>query len=189
VREVNEWRHFMAANQGVRTVAAVLLGLALCCALTAANAQARSVSGTQTTVDEAAGTYKMSGDLVGDWSITTFKELATAPLYQGKGRELFDGCLDKGHDGSCGSADPSGKLRLVFRYWALFADDGSTLGGACWHPIVGGTGAFKHARGTIQMLDTPTGEGGAVETHYVGTIRMGKGHRAAPRASSARSCG
>ena len=153
-----------------------------------AGAKTVNVSGINTVVDEQAGTSTMSGDLVGDWSITAFKELATAPLYQGKGRELFDGCLDKRHDGSCGSGDPSGKLRLVFRYWALFADDGSTLGGACWHPIVSGTGAFKHARGVIQMLDTPTGTGGAVETHYVGTIRMGKRHHAAARASRS-SCG
>ena len=174
-----------------RVLAAALLALALCCALTAASAQAKtvSVSGIQTVVDEENGIYKMEGDLVGDWRITAFKQLATEPLFQGKGREVFDGCLDKGHDGSCGSGDPSGKLRFVFRYWALFADDGSVLGGACWHPIVRGTGAFKHARGMIQMLDTPTGTGGAVETHYVGTIRMGKGHKAAARESTARSCG
>jgi hypothetical protein len=152
-----------------------------------AGAKSISVSGTQTVVDEDAGTFKMDGDLVGDWRITAFKEIPSQGLYRGKGRELFNGCLDRNHDHSCGSGDPSGKLRFVFRYWALFADDGSTLGGSCWHPIVRGTGAFRHARGTIQMLDTPTGPNGAVETHYVGTIRMRGGHSA--RASAARSCG
>jgi hypothetical protein len=145
------------------------------------------VSGTQTVVDEAAGTFKMEGDLVGDWRITAFKEIPSEGLFRAKGRELFNGCLDRNHDGSCGSGDTSGKMRFVFRYWALFADDGSTLGGACWHPIVRGTGGFKHARGTLQMLDTPTGPNGAVETHYVGTIRL-RGHHSA-RASAARSCG
>src|SRR4029077_9238097 len=62
----------MAANHHPRTLAAALLGLAVICSLTAASAQARavSVSGTQTLVDEQAGTYKMHGDLVGDWQIT-----------------------------------------------------------------------------------------------------------------------
>jgi hypothetical protein len=116
------------------------------------------------------------------------KEIPSEGLFQAKGRELFDGCLDKGHDGSC-TGDPSGKLRLVFRFWALFADDESELGGACWHPIVSGTGAFRHARGMLQMLDTPTGAGGALETRYVGTIRMGKRHHTATARASRMSCG
>jgi hypothetical protein len=116
----------MAANPYPRKLAAALLGLALCCALGAATAQAKtvSVSGTQTVVDENAGTYRMHGDLVGGWKITSFKELATAPLYQGKGTERFRGCLDRGHDGGC-AGDPKGKLFLRFRYWALFGSDDS----------------------------------------------------------------
>jgi hypothetical protein len=176
----------MAAQHHSRTLATALLGLAICCALTAASAQAKvvSVSGTQTVVDEEAGTYRMEGDLVGGWKITSFKELATSPLYQAKGTEAFRGCIDRGHDGSC-TGDPSGKLRLRFRYWALFASDESLRAGACWHPIVGGSGAFAGARGAFQMLDAPTATG--VETHYVGRIRMGGG---AAAASAARmSCG
>ena len=44
-----------------RVLAAALLALALCCALTAASAQAKtvSVSGIQTVVDEENGIYKM----------------------------------------------------------------------------------------------------------------------------------
>jgi hypothetical protein len=169
----------------------IALALFAACLAVAAPAAAKpvSVSGTQTIVDEEAGTYKMHGDLVGDWSITAFKEIPSEGLFQAKGRELFDGCLDKGHDGSCGSGDPSGKLRFVFRYWALFADDDSVLGGACWHPIVRGTGAFRRARGVLQMLDTPTGAGGAVETRYVGTIRMRGAHHSARSSASRSSCG
>jgi hypothetical protein len=168
-----------------RTLAAALLGLALCCALTAANAQARviSVSGTETVVDEQAGTYRMHGDLVGGWKITSFKEIATSPLYQGTGTERFRGCLDRGHDGRC-AGDPKGTLRLRFRYWALFGPGDALRAGACSHPIVDGTGAFNNARGLIQMLDAPTASG--VETTYVGRIRIGGG---AAASASRMSCG
>jgi hypothetical protein len=175
----------MAANQRMRTLVTALLGLALCCALTAASAQAKnvSVSGTQVVVDEENGIFEMQGDLVGSWTITSFKELATSPLYQAKGTERFRGCLDRGHDGDC-SGDPSGTLRMKFRYWAAFGEGDALLAGACWHPIVGGTRAFKRARGAFQMLDVPTATG--VETTYVGRIRM----RGGAAASAARtSCG
>lgn len=164
----------MAANQRARALAAALLALAICCAVTAASAQAKvvSVSGTQTVVDEEAGTFRMHGDLVGGWTITSFKELATSPLYQAKGTERFRGCLDRGHDGGC-AGDPAGTLRLRFRYWALFGPGDALRAGACWHPIVGGTGAFAGARGAMQMLDAPTETG--VETTYVGRIRTGGG--------------
>ena len=59
------------------------------------------MSGTQTVIDEEAGTFAMHGDLVGVWRITSFKELATTPLFQAKGTERFRGCIDEGHDGSC----------------------------------------------------------------------------------------
>lgn len=173
----------MAANQGMRTLAAVLLGVALCCALTAASAQAKRVSGTQTVVDEDAGTFRMHGDLVGNWTFISFKEIATTPLYRAKGAEKFRGCLDRGHDGGC-SGDPSGTLRFKFRYWALFGPGDALVGGACYHPIVSGTGAFKHARGALEMLDVPTASG--VVTHYVGDIRMRGG---ASASAARRSCG
>jgi hypothetical protein len=166
----------------------IALALFAACLAVAAPAGARSVSvsGTQEIVDEDAGIFKMHGDLVGDWRITAFKEVPSEGLFQGKGRELFDGCLDKDHNDSCGTGDPSGKLRLVFRFWAFIDDSGTEQGGACWHPIVRGTGAFRHARGVIQMLDTPTGPGGALETRYVGKIRM-RGHHSASASRS--GCG
>lgn len=172
----------MAGIPYSRTLAAAILGLVLCCALTAAKAQARviSVSGTETVVDEQAGTYRLHGDLVGSWKTTSFKEVATTPVYRGKGTEKFRGCIDRGHDGGC-SGDPSGTLRMKFRYWALFGPGDALLGGACWHPIVGGTGAFRRARGHFEMLDVNTANG--VETHYAGDIRMRRG----AAASAARS--
>ena len=45
------------------------------------------VSGKQTVVDEETGMYKMHGSLVGDWTTTSFSEIATAPFYQAKGTE------------------------------------------------------------------------------------------------------
>jgi hypothetical protein len=171
----------------LRTGAVALLIMCGCSAIAAGTAGAKSysVSGTQTVVDEQAGTYRMAGDLVGAWKITAIKELATEPLLNATGRELFSGCIDRGHDGRC-AGDPSGKLRFRFRYWALFAPDGSLRAGACWHPIVSGTGAFRNARGVLQMLDAPTDDGG-VETTYVGRIRTG-GHHASARATRM-SCG
>jgi hypothetical protein len=175
----------MGTTTQLRRTAIALAALAGCWAAAAGPADAKrySVSGKQTVVDEQAGLYRMEGDLVGDWTITSFKELATEPLVQAKGTERFRGCIDRGHDGDC-TGDPTGKLRLRFRYWALFGSDGALHAGACWHPIVGGTGAFAHARGVIQMLDVPTSTG--VETTYAGQIRTG-GHAAA--VSSRRRCG
>jgi len=171
----------MAGLPHSRTIAGALLGVALCCSLVAASAQARSVSGTQTVVDEDAGTFRMHGDLVGSWTITSFKEVATTPLYRARGTEKFRGCIDRGHDGAC-AGDPSGTLRMKFRYWALFGPGDALQGGACWHPIVAGTGAFRHARGAFEMLDVPTADG--VETHYAGNIRMRRGAAAGAARSS-----
>jgi hypothetical protein len=147
------------------------------------------VSGKQTVVDENAGTYKMSGSLVGDWTITSFTELAKTPLYKGKGTEHFSGCLDRGRDGSCAN-DPSGTLDFTFLYWAQFNGD-ALVWGACWHPVTGGTGAFKGAQGVLTMTDTPVG-GGNIVTHYIGSITLTKGAartHARAAALSSRTCG
>jgi hypothetical protein len=170
-----------------RRSAAALTALVACSAALAGTAEAKRypVSGTQTVVDDDAGTFRMAGDLVGAWRITAFKPLGTEPFLAARGRELFRGCLDRGHDGDC-AGDPSGKLRLKFRYWALFAPGGALRAGACWHPIIGGTGAFKHARGVIQMLDVPK-EGGGIETHYAGNITTER--HATASAVSRMSCG
>ena len=151
------------------------------------------VSGKQTVVDEQAGTYKMSGDLVGDWAITSFNQLATTPLYRAKGTEHFSGCLDRNRDGSCAN-DPTGTLDFTFRYWAQFGPGDALVWGACWHPVTGGTGAFKGASGVLTMADTPTG-GGSVTTAYIGSITLKKGSsrtsrsRARAAAVGATTCG
>jgi hypothetical protein len=155
----------------------------------AAPAGARSVSGEQTLVDQAAGTYKMNGDLVGDWAITSFTELATSPVYRGEGTEKFKGCLDRDRDDSC-RGEPSGKLKFSFDYWAQLADDGSLELGTCSHPVTGGKGDFAKAKGFLMMVDTPTSEAPFVETEYHGVIDL-KHHRsskARTAASAQRSC-
>ena len=127
------------------------------------------VSGSQTAVDEKAGTYKMSGSLVGDWQQTSFTALATSPLFRGEGTEVFSGCLDRGRDG-CGKHDPAGTLSFKFRYVAQYTPASELLLGACTHPITGGTGAFAGATGALLMVDWPTSTG--VETRYAGTITL-----------------
>jgi hypothetical protein len=102
-----------------RSLASFALTVAAVAALAAAGpASAKTttypVSGKQTVVDEDNGIYKVSGGLIGDWTVTSFTELAATPLYKGKGTEHFKGCLDRGRDGSCAN-DPSGTLDFSFR--------------------------------------------------------------------------
>jgi hypothetical protein len=143
------------------------------------------VSGKQTIVDENAGTFKMRGGLVGSWTTTSYEELGTSPLYHARGTEEFNGCLDRRSDRSC-KGDPSGTLSFTFEYWALFAspDPASLVWGACWHPVVSGTGDFAGAQGVIQMVDTPTSRG--VTTRYIGNVTLkGNGARRSARAATA----
>ncbi len=179
-------------RRALGAVAAVAAAVAV-----AAPAGAATVplSGTQTVVDENAGTFKMHGSLVGDWAITTFDVLDTAPLLHAKGTERFSGCLDRGRDGSC-KGDPSGTMRFTIDYSALFDPAGSQnlVWGACLHPVMGGTGAFAGARGVLVMADTPTANG--VSTSYIGNLTFAgdkgqsrSGRARASAASAPRSCG
>jgi hypothetical protein len=155
-----------------RTVAPALVAGAAALALAgAAGAKTTTVpvSGAQTVVDEDAGTFKMSGSLIGDWQITSFTELATSPIYRAKGTESFSGCLDVRRDGSC-KGDPSGTLRFKFRYWAQLGEQDALVWGSCVHPITGGTGAFAGATGVLAMVDTPTPQG--VTTAYIGHVTL-----------------
>jgi hypothetical protein len=140
------------------------------------------VSGAQTVVDEDAGTYKMSGSLIGDWQFTSFTEIATSPIYRAKGTELFSGCLDVRRDGAC-KGDPSGTLRFKFRYWAQFGEGDALVWGSCLHPITGGTGAFAGATGVLSMVDTPTPQG--VTTAYIGHVSLRGSIKSRARASYA----
>lgn len=152
-----------------------------------ASAKTHKLSGTQKVIDEEAGTYKMRGSLLGSWAVTSFKKVPDPIYYHGRGTELFEGCLDRARDRSC-KRDPSGSLSFTFDYWALFAseDPDSLVWGACWHPIVEGTGDFAGAKGVVMMVDTPTGKG--VKTRYIGNLTL-KGEKAARRAHSARASG
>jgi hypothetical protein len=163
-------------------VAAVAAALALAAP---AGAKTYTVSGTQTVVDEDAGTFTMQGGLIGDWAVTSFKQLGTSPLYRARGRERFAGCLDVRRDGSC-AGDPSGTLTFRMLYRAMFGsqDSASLVWGACLHPIVRGTGAFAGARGVIAMADTPSA--GGVRTAYIGNVTLGaRSHRKARSAARA----
>jgi hypothetical protein len=178
----------MLNRTGRRSAAPILLAAAavLALAVPASAATTYQVSGKQTVVDEAAGTYTMHGGLIGDWATTSFTEIAKAPIYKAKGTELFVGCLDVRHDGSC-KGDPAGKLRFSFRFWAQFDAQGGLVWGSCWHPITGGTGAFAGATGVLTMVDTPTAQG--VSTSYIGNVTLnGSTGRTHSRARSAAAC-
>jgi hypothetical protein len=129
-----------------------------------------AVSGTQTVVDEAAGTYTMQGSLVGAWYTTKFvQRYASSSQYVATGKELFVGCLDANANGSCDKKEPAGSLKFTFMYWASFDPaTGALLHGNCVHPITAGSGSFRKAAGVLFMEDTPTGD--TVVTTYKGTV-------------------
>ncbi|MGZ6636799.1 MAG: hypothetical protein ACXVII_28250 [Solirubrobacteraceae bacterium] len=136
-----------------------------------AGAATYPVAGKQRVIDADAGTYKMTGGLLGNWKTTSFEEVALSPYYEGKGTESFTGCIDRRRDRSC-NGDPSGTLTFEFRYWAIYgsADPASLVWGACWHPVVSGTGAFAGAQGVLTFVDSPTTSG--VTTRYIGSLTL-----------------
>jgi hypothetical protein len=148
-----------------------LLAAATGAAAATAGGEGFAVAGKQTVVDEEAGTYKMTGGLVGDWKITAFKETASAPVFKGKGTELFEGCLDRKLDGAC-AGDPSGKLKFSFRYWGKFGKGDKLELGTCAHPIVGGSGDFAGATGFLMMVDLPTKKAPFQITEYEGVVTL-----------------
>jgi hypothetical protein len=103
----------------------------------------------QTLVDEATGTYSMSGSLVGDWFTDSF-DCHLIPGGAGvtwpcSGTEHFIGCLDADADGTC---ELNGRLDFTFVY------TGTPVGnGRCHHPIVSGEGAFEGATGQLTFKD------------------------------------
>lgn len=151
------------------------------CAPALAARQALPVSGRQTVVDADKGLYRMKGGLLGSWQQTGFTEIATSPIYEAKGTESFQGCVDRGRDGSC-AGDPSGRLDFSFLYWGSFGAGDSLNWGACYHPIVGGTGDFRGAIGVLVFADTPVA--GGVLTRYAGSVTIERGQRARARKSS-----
>jgi hypothetical protein len=153
---------------------AALVALSAAPAATAGGTTATPVSvdvaGTQTIVDEAAGTFAMHGSLVGTWQTTKFvPRYASSSRFVATGKEEFTGCIDADKSGACDKKDPSGTLKFTFMYWASFdPSTGALLHGNCVHPVIGGSGDFRKAAGVILMEDTPTGAG--VVTTYSGTI-------------------
>jgi hypothetical protein len=139
-----------------------------------------AVSGEQVGVNEAAGTSRMTGGLIGLWKITSFKELATKPVFKAQGTESFKGCIDTDHDGSC-SGEPHGTMTFSFRYWGQFTAKDEILLGTCAHPVTGGTEGFGGARGFLMMVDTPTKKAPFVKTRYQGVITLGNLSRPAAR--------
>lgn len=138
--------------------------------VTSAKPRSVDVRGRQIPVDVSAGKYRMEGDLVGDWLY-----VPQAPplhdsdtLFVEAGIEVFNGCIDRNHDGQCGARDVRGELRTAFLYWSSFDLDGNLIRGQCVHPVTGGRGAFVGARGRLDMVDRPVGNG--VRTTYRGTI-------------------
>jgi hypothetical protein len=172
-------------------VAAAIAAALLAFAGPASAAKTYPVAGRQIVVDENAGTYKMRGDLLGNWATTSFNVLATSPIFQGAGTERFDGCLDRRRDHSC-HGDPTGTLNFTFTYSALYGSDdpSSLIWGACLHPVVSGSGGFAGAKGVLVMTDIPTSKG--VKTKYVGSITLPGGssrrHARGARAAVAPSC-
>lgn len=144
-----------------------------------------SVSGKQTVVNEQAGTSRMSGGLVGNWKVTSFKELASKPVFRGKGTESFKGCIDRKLDGSC-AGDPTGTMKFSFRYWAKFDPNDAVQLGTCAHPVTGGTGDFAGATGFLMMVDTPINNAPFVKTQYEGVITL-SGSLSSARLSAVRS--
>ena len=128
------------------------------------------VRGTQTPVNEAKGTYQMHGGLVGDWVFLTYVPLfESRSMIVAEGTEQFHGCIDANHNARCGHNEPGGKLRFNFIYWASFnPKTGALIEGDCTHPITGGTGSFRGARGLLTMHDVLVK--GRVRTTYEGTV-------------------
>ena len=127
------------------------------------------VRGAVIAVDETQGKYRMEGGLIGDWQTTSFGTIfAGESQYGANGTELFTGCHDRNGNKKCESSE-EGTLKISFTYWGTFDPGTQALVTAqCVHPVTGGTGAFKGARGVIFMKDTPTATG--VRTAYSGTL-------------------
>jgi hypothetical protein len=130
------------------------------------------VSGQQI-IDNASGNKAhVTGGLVGQWRLTSFKQFDNKPLIRARGTERFVGCVDVARDGNC-TGDPFGSLRLSFLYWAKPGPKANSVAwGSCYHPIASGTGAFKGATGVLTMVDTPLADG-TLQTDYVGNVTLG----------------
>jgi hypothetical protein len=177
--------------------AALLCGLACVAVVSAATAASGGpyvLRGQSITIDEEQGTSRTTGSLLGMWQTTSFQTIAEGLTqtgdyqYAGAGTEVFTGCHDRNANKKCEAAE-KGTLRFTFAYWGTYnAATGALVKGQCQHPIIGGTGAFKGARGVVYMKDTP-GTAGVV-TVYSGSLAYGgAAARSLSSAGSRKGCG
>jgi hypothetical protein len=134
---------------------AVVVGLAAAGAAVAGTTQ---VSGVQTPIDPSAGTYTMSGSLIGLWTITSIELANFTPsgAVLASGTEQFDGCFDTNANRACDGDDPQGSIFFTFTLTAKY-DPTFTVEqhGRCHHPVVGGTGGFAGVSGSLDFKDDP----------------------------------
>ena len=143
----------VAAIAGLAAAALVSVGS------TADAAKGTKVEGVQMP-SAVPGVSTMTGDLVGDWYTTSGElgVLTPSGVVTVTGTELFVGCFDADHDGSCGGGDPTGTISFAFQYSAKFdPTTGALLHGRCHHPVTGGSGDFEQVDGGLSMHDDPSG--------------------------------
>jgi hypothetical protein len=159
-------------NAALAVLATVCLVLTASASATAAPATGGpttlQVRGTQTQVDETK--WRSHGGLLGDmWILTYVPTYESDSLAIGSGTERFVGCVDVNRNRKCGAREPSGELRFNYIQWITFnPSTGALIEGNCVHPITGGSGDFKGARGIVTMHDVPVN--GDVRTTYRGTV-------------------
>jgi hypothetical protein len=159
----------------------------------------RSSSGAPRSSSTRTSGSRTDGSLIGTWQTTSFKTIAEgltqtagvsgAPYeYAAAGTELFTGCHDRNANKRCEAAE-KGTLKFTFTYWGTFdPESGALIKAQCQHPVVGGTGAFKQARGVVYMNDRPTASG--VVTVYSGTLAYGSAvGRSLSSVGAAKGCG
>jgi hypothetical protein len=151
------------------TLGAIVLTVAVSGANAGSGGSPYVLRGNSITVDEAQGKSRMEGSLIGNWQTTAVATLfQSSSQYGAAGMELFTGCHDINANKKCEAAE-QGTLKFTFTFWTTFDPaTGALIKGQCVHPVIGGTGAFKDARGVIFMKDTPTSTG--VRTVYSGTL-------------------
>jgi hypothetical protein len=166
-------------------VAALSSLAVLAVAARAADAGPVTLKGTQTVVNEQKGTFKMHGSLLGDWQTLSYvPHYASDTQLVATGKERFTGCLDSNRNAVCDTGEPSGTLSFTYTWWARFKNK-IDVGGACVHPIIGGTKDFAKAKGVVFMKDTLFGK--TLKTTYTGTLDLGS-QRALSSSASARPC-
>jgi hypothetical protein len=139
-------------------VAALVVSVIGLIGAAAAGAGTTQVDGVQTPIDPSAGTFAMTGSLIGLWTTTSFQLDGFTPsgVVLASGTEQFDGCFDSNANGACDGDDPQGSISFTFKLSAKY-DPSFTVQqhGRCHHPVVGGTGDFAGVTGSLDFKDDP----------------------------------